>query len=135
MQDAFVYVIVGVVVFAGIVALLSLRGERYGHIGSGGFYSDPARDQAPQATRAEIDEEARQMLEARNARRRARGQEEVDVEAELERLHGGGDTVDPALRAEVRELVAARNARRVRRGQEPLDVEAEVERQLRDLMG
>jgi len=134
MQDAFAYVLVGVVVFAGIVALLSLRGERYDHIGSGGFYKGADKEPVRQATRAEIDEEARQMLEARNARRRARGQEEVDVEAELRRLHGA-DEADPALRAEVRELVAARNARRVRRGQEPLDVEAEVERQLRDLMG
>jgi len=85
-------------------------------------------------SKAERDDEIRQMLEARNARRVARGQPAVDVEAELLRLTGPtAVAADPALRAEVRQLVQARNARRARRGQPPLDVEAEVERQLRDL--
>ena len=75
------------------------------------------------------------MLEARNARRARKGQEPVDVEAELARLtspaHRAG--VDPALRDEVHQMVVARNARRARRGQEPLDVEVEIERHLREL--
>ncbi len=69
------------------------------------------------------------MLEARNARRVRRGQAELDVEAELERL--SRPAPDAALAAEIRELVVARNRRRVRRGASELDVEAEVERQLR----
>ena len=73
------------------------------------------------------------MLEARNARRVSRGQEPLDVEAEIRRL--SEPVADPALEAEVRQLVEARNARRVRRGEEPLDVETEVRRQIDDLMG
>jgi hypothetical protein len=73
------------------------------------------------------------MLDARNARRAARGEAPLDVDAEMERLMR--PAADPALEAEVRSLVEARNARRARQGKEPLDVEAEVQRQLRDLMG
>jgi hypothetical protein len=73
------------------------------------------------------------MLGARNARRVARGEQPLDVEAELDRLRR--PAADPALEAEVRSLVEAKNARRARQGKEPLDVEAEVQRQLRDLMG
>ena len=73
------------------------------------------------------------MLEARNARRAARGEPALDVDAELARLTAPAAAADPALRAEVRQLVVARNARRARAGKPPLDVEAEVERQLRDL--
>jgi hypothetical protein len=71
------------------------------------------------------------MLEARNARRVARGQTPQDVEAQLAGLLR--PAVDPGLEAEVRDLVIARNARRRRAGRPPLDVEAEVARQLRDL--
>lgn len=74
------------------------------------------------------------MLEARNARRRRRGEPELDVEAELARL----TTVpapDDELRNEIRQLVLARNHRRARKGLEPLDVEAEIERELADLSG
>ena len=67
------------------------------------------------------------MLEARNARREARGEAPLDVEAEYRAL------TDPGLREEVRQLVEATNARRVARGQEPLDVETEIDRRLREL--
>jgi hypothetical protein len=74
------------------------------------------------------------MLEARNARRAARGQDPVDVESELAALlQARPVAADPALVAEVRQLVEARNARRRRAGKPPLDVEEEVARQLRDL--
>ena len=70
-------------------------------------------------------------MEAKSARRQARGEPPLDVDAEVAALLGG-DTpaVDDALRDEVRQLVIARNERRARRGEAPLDVEAEVERQL-----
>jgi len=87
--------------------------------------------------------EARQMLEAKSYRRTQRGEEPLDVEAEMTALL---DTelsgkkrrkrnLDEKLRAEVRQLVIARNERRMRRGEEPLDVEAEVERQVADFIG
>lgn len=87
--------------------------------------------------------EARQMLEAKSYRRTRRGEEPLDVEAEMTALL---DTelsgkarkkrnLDEKLRAEVRQLVIARNERRMRRGEEPLDVEVEVERQVADFIG
>ena len=87
--------------------------------------------------------EARQMLEAKSYRRTQRGEEPLDVEAEMTalldtELSGKGRkkrNLDEKLRAEVRQLVIARNERRMRRGEEPLDVEAEVERQVADFIG
>jgi hypothetical protein len=78
------------------------------------------------------------MLEAKSYRRQARGQEPLDVDAELAKLMEAPDApggVDAELRAEVRALVLARNERRMRRGQPPLDVEEEIKRQLSDLEG
>ena len=87
--------------------------------------------------------EARQMIEAKSYRRVKRGEEPLDVEAEVNALldselsgtPGKKRDLDEKLRAEVRELVIARNERRMRRGEEPLDVEAEVERQVADFIG
>jgi hypothetical protein len=87
--------------------------------------------------------EARQMLEAKSYRRTRRGEEPLDVEAEMTalldtELSGKGRkkrNLDEKLRAEVRQLVIARNERRMRRGEQPLDVEAEVERQVADFIG
>ena len=136
-EQAFGYVLFAVVILAVIAALISLRGDRYQHIGRGGLFEDePRRDVAPPAVvAAERDDEIRQMLDARNARRTAKGQEPLDVEAELLRLTSAPTPVDadPALVAEVRDLVEARNRRRARQGKPPLDVEEEVRRQLRDL--
>jgi hypothetical protein len=84
---------------------------------------------------AEAREEIRQMLEAKSARREARGEAPLDVEAELAALTRGAPGEDRELREEVRQLVIARNERRMRKGEEPLDVDAEVERQLRSLGG
>ena len=84
---------------------------------------------------AEAREEIRQMLEAKSARRQARGETPLDVEAELAALTRAAPGADPELREEVRQLVIARNERRMRKGEEPLDVDAEVERQLRSLGG
>jgi hypothetical protein len=79
----------------------------------------------------ERDDEIRQMLEARNARRLRRGEETVDVEAELRRLTA--PAIDAGLREEIRDMVVARNHRRARRGEPPLDVETEVEREIANL--
>jgi hypothetical protein len=80
------------------------------------------------AALVERDEEIRQMLEARNARRRRRGEPELDVNQELHRLTT--PAVDNELRAEIRDLVIARNHRRTRQGKPPLDVESEIQRQI-----
>jgi hypothetical protein len=95
------------------------------------------------ATVAERDEEIRQMLQARNRRRRRHGEAELDVETELARLTHTpaapvaqtAETLDDELLSEIRELVVARNHRRARRGEPPLDVEAEIARQIARLNG
>jgi hypothetical protein len=138
-QDAFGYVLLGVVVFGSIAAVVLLAGSSklYDQIGRGGLSLNedlPAEpSQGGASFEAERDDDIRQMLTARNSRREARGEERQDVEAELAELTR--PYVDPALRAEIRELVVARNSRRVARGREPLDVEAEVERRITELSG
>ena len=92
---------------------------------------DPPR--ASGASTAERDEEIRQLLEARNARRVRRGEAPVGLEHELARLTA--PRVDPALREEIRQLVVARNHRRARAGKPPLDVESEIEREIAELGG
>jgi hypothetical protein len=82
---------------------------------------------------AERDEEIRQMIEARNARRRRRGEPELDAAAEVARL--SAPAIDDELAAEIRDMVVARNHRRARRGEPPLDVEAEIARQIAELQG
>jgi len=140
MQDAFVWVLV--VVLAGAVIAAAWAGiasrAPYDQIGRGGLFEEPAPKAGGVQTvvaAAERDAEIRQMLDARNARRIARGQDPLDVEAELARLLAGATpaAADPALVAEVRQLVEARNARRARAGKPPLDVDEEVARQLREL--
>ena len=142
MADALPIVIVAVVVVAALIAVgtLATSGRSYEQIGRGGLSlrdgsdrpaGEPVRTGAAAAW--ERDEEIRQLLEARNERRRRRGLQPVDVEAELRELDR--PAADPSLEAEVRALVVARNERRARRGREPLDVEAEVARQLRELGG
>jgi hypothetical protein len=143
MQDAFGYVLYVVVLIGVIAAIVSLSLSRrtYEQIGSGGLDMErPKPDAGPPAgsaaALAERDDEIRQMLTARNARRESRGQAPLDIEAELGRLTAVVKTDlagDPALVAEVRELVEARNRRRARQGKAPLDVEEEVRRQLREL--
>ena len=131
MQEAFGIVIFVVVGISAVVAIASLlnRGKLYDEIGRGGIDDGSTTPQG--GGDLERDAEIRQMLAARNARAAARGEAEVDIEDELQRLTA--PAIDPALREEVRELVIARNRRREARGEAPLDVEREVERQLHEL--
>jgi hypothetical protein len=153
MQEAFaivLFVVVGVAVVGAVVALV-MSGDAYSHIGRGGMSIGDDRPlptaapppgglvpmgAAPASPAGEAEREAdiRSLLEARNARRAARGEPTADVDAELAELlrPAAPAASDPALEAEVRELVESRNARRIERGQEPLDVDAEVARRLRD---
>jgi hypothetical protein len=128
-----------IIIVVSVVAVLAAAvsywgsGRMYRGIGASDLVMEREQSRAAAAPdSAEAREEIRQMLEAKSARRQARGEEPLDVEAEMQALMSpGGD--DPALREEVRQLVVARNERRMRQGKEPLDVEAEVERQLRSL--
>ncbi len=127
------FVVVAVAVIAGLVQVLG-GSDVYEQIGRGGLSLGEGAP-SPPGSQAERDDDIRQMLAARNARRARQGREALDVESELGRLTGRGLLAhgDPELEREVRELVIARNARRARRGEAPLDVEAEVRRQLREL--
>ena len=144
MQEAFGVVIFVVVGVAAVIAVITLfgRSRLYDDIGRGGLSIGEDRDMrprgassAPPTSAAERDDDIRQMLEARNARRAAQGRPTVDVEAELAELTRPAAARDPEIVEEVRTLVRARNSRRDARGQEPLDEAAEIERQLRDLPG
>lgn len=139
-MEVFGTVLIAIAVVAAVIAGLSFvgTGSIYRGIGRTGLSLDepelrPAPEPGSPAWQAEADAELRQLLEAKSARRAARGEPPLDVEAELARLTEREAAVDPALREEVRELVVASNERRVRRGQPPLDVEPEVDRRLRDL--
>jgi hypothetical protein len=129
-----------VVIVVAVVAVVVAAGSYWG---TGRIYSGLGREGGLDMTREphvstsgpEVREEIRQMLEAKSQRRRARGEPELDVDAELAELTRSQAAADPGLREEVRQLVIARNERRMRQGKEPLDVEAEIERQLRALGG
>jgi hypothetical protein len=130
-------ILIVVSIVAAVVAAASYwgSGRIYGELGRGGGLDMGREPPAAAEGSAVAREEIRQMLEAKSTRRQARGEEPLDVDAELASLTRGPAYRDAALRDEVRQLVIARNERRSRRGQEPLDVEAEVERQLRALEG
>ena len=129
-------VVIVVAIVAVLAAALSYRGTGriYAGLGREGGL-DMTREPAAPASGAEVQEEIRQMLEAKSQRLQARGEPGLDVDAELARLTRPSADTDPGLREEVRQLVIARNERRVRQGKEPLDVEAEIERQLQSLGG
>ncbi len=145
------YLLAAVTLFALPIAAISFArsGPAWKELGKGRFgvmqSMPPPRlaQPSPEIDLAIQAAEARQMLEAKSYRRLQRGEEPLDVEAEMNALldselsgkAGRKRDLDEKLRAEVRELVIARNERRMRRGEEPLDVEAEVERQVADFIG
>ena len=104
-----------------VVAVIAILIAAASYWGTGRIYSglgregglDMTREPAVPSSGPEVQEEIRQMLEAKSDRRVARGEPEL----------------------EIRQLVVARNERRLRQGKEPLDVESEIERQLRELGG
>ena len=140
------FVVFGTVAFSVVMSVLFLvtRGKdsMYDQIGQGGISREgdhagtggaPAE---PAAARAEREQEIRQMLRARSDRRVSRGEQPLDVDAEVARLladEKGASDRDPAIVSEVRQLVEARNERRLRQGLEALDVDAEVTRTLDEL--
>ena len=134
MHGAFGTVIWVVAITAFVIAVVALIVTRrtWEDFGKDGLLLDSEAERGPGtgsgAALRERDEEIRQMLEARNARRARRGEPPLDVEQELGRLTA--PSVDPELRNEIRDLVKARNYRRTRAGKPPLDVDAEVEREI-----
>jgi hypothetical protein len=134
-----VVIVIGCLGIVAAIFTLSGTSGLYDRIGKGAFsldQPDRPRGPAPGSAQAlaEAEAEIRQLVEAKSARRQARGEPPLDVEAEIASLTKSAPIgADDELREEVRQLVEARNERRIARGQEPLDVEAEVERQLRDL--
>jgi hypothetical protein len=115
---AVVVIVVSILGIIGAVAAFIGSGKLYEQVGKGDFALD--RDSTSAGPKP-----------GSSARREARGEPALDIDAELAAL-SRPQGVDAGLRDEVRQLVIARNERRIRRGEEPLDVEAEVERQLRD---
>ena len=131
-------------VVGALVAVLSFwgTGSIYEGLGRTGGLSMDEPDLRPTprpgsaAAGAEAQEELRQLLEAKSARRERRGEAPLDIDAEMAALsRPAAAPRDAALREEVRQLVVARNERRLRQGKAPLDVEAEVDRQLSELGG
>ena len=137
MHGAFGTVLWVVCITAVIVALAALISTRstWQDFGKNGLLLDSEMKDGSGPTGMTADqereEEIRQLMEARNARRRRRGEEPLDVEKEIARLTP--PTIDPELRSEIRDLVIARNYRRTRAGKPPLDVEAEVQREVQKL--
>ena len=131
MQSAFGTVVVVVAIIGVIGAIVALlTGKRtWDDYGKQHLLLDS--DDSSGSSTLERDTEIRQLLEARNARRRRRGEPEVDIEQELKRLTA--PQVDAELREEIRQLVIARNHRRARQGKPPLDVESEIEREIAGL--
>jgi hypothetical protein len=131
-----VWVVCGLGLLFALAALIR-SGKTWDELGKNRLLMDADPSSAPKAGSAaallERDDEIRQLLEARNARRRRRGEEPIDVEQELRRLTG--PAIDDELRGEIRDLVIARNHRRARAGKPPLDVEAEIEREIAGLQG
>jgi hypothetical protein len=85
MDDAFIVVVVLVSVLALVVAVVALAtsGGSYDQIGRGGLSLDepPVRRE----TYADVVAEVRAFVEASNARRVARGEAPLDVDAEVSR--------------------------------------------------
>src|SRR5918994_6747444 len=123
--DVFLIAIIVAIPFALLTFVLGAR-QALSQIGKGPLSIEQELPQksggpAPSPVSAEVREaEVRQMVEAKAYRQAARGEEPLDVEAEVQRLMESGPAPslagDAGLREEVRQLVVARNERRARPG-------------------
>ena len=87
---AVVVIVVSIIGIVGAIVAFVGSGKLYEQVGKGGLSldRDDARSGPPAgsaAARAEAEAEIRQLVEARNERRIARGEEPLDVEAEVDR--------------------------------------------------
>lgn len=130
-----VFLVVAVIVAA---VMFSRSGPALRGLGGGRWAIDREGDRSAGSgtgSAAEAKEEVRQMVEARDFRLKSRGEDGIDVEAEVARLTAverGPEGELAAWTVEIRQLVIANNERRRRRGEPPLDVEAEVARRLEE---
>ena len=130
--------IVLVVALIAAAILFTRSGKALRELGGGKWAIDREdRSETSEPVGPELDpearEEVRQMVEARDFRLKSRGEDGIDVEAEVARLTAverGPEGELAAWTVEIRQVVIANNERRKRRGQPPLDVEAEVARRL-----
>ena len=131
-EFSLVLILLCVVVLPVAAVAFARSGKAYDEIGKGRFAVD-----FDESGGAEHHEEIRQLVEAKAYRQARRGEEPVDVEAEVERLLNGepepaGERDAPPTPAAEPSGgaadVLAKNESRERRGEEPLDVEAEVDR-------
>jgi hypothetical protein len=134
-QSVFGIVIFSVVGISGLIAIgtFLFGGPPHSSIGGNGFAPPPPPGSEPAEMR---EDDVRQMLEARNRRRIARGEPGGDVEAELAVLLAPEASNAPAsgeVRAEAEAIVTARQSRRRRRGQPEGDFETEVAELLRTI--
>ena len=118
MRFLVVVIVVPLIAFAVAIVALATSGGSYDRIGRGGLSLD---DPPPAAPPAEREADLRDLLEARNARRVARGEPPADVDAELRALRaagrsGAGGRGAPARRGPQRPPGRARRAAARRRG-------------------
>jgi hypothetical protein len=135
-QSVFGIVVFSVVGISGLIAIgaFLFAGPPHSSIGGGGF-APPAPSSGSEPAEMREDD-VRQMLEARNRRRIARGEPGGDVDAELAALlapEASNAPVSGEVRAEAEAIVTARQSRRRRRGQPEGDFEAEVDELLRTI--
>lgn len=132
-EFALIVVVLVVLIWIG-AGLWIVSGSRdaWGNIGTGTWSMDHDKTvyggTAESAAEREADLEA--LIEARNERRRARGEPELGTAEELARLsvppRGPGDEIE----AEIRAHFEAKNARLRAAGKPTVDVDAEVARRL-----
>lgn len=141
-----VYATTAVYIASGLLSMLTAP-NGYDQVGQGGLVGgkeersagvDPrARAQRLIAEQAEREDDARQMLQARNERRARRGEPTLDVEVELARLQWLDDGLlqspDAEVIDEIRQLMLLRNERRTAQGLEALDVDAGIAHTLGEL--
>jgi hypothetical protein len=131
----------GIVIFSvvGISGLIAIGTFIFGgappHSSIGGNAFVPTNGDPGVETEDMRQDDVRQMLEARNRRRIARGETPADIDAELQALltQPMEPSTDAEVRAEVEAIITARHARRRRRGRPEGDFEAEVEELLRSI--
>lgn len=133
-QSAFGIVIFSVVGISGLIAIATFvfgGAPPHSTIGGNAF---TVADAGPETAEMREDD-VRQMLEARNQRRIARGESPGDVDAELRDLLAPQQdrALDGEVLAEVQAIVSARQARRRRRGRPEGDFDAEVDELVRSI--
>lgn len=137
-ETALIVIVLVVLIWIG-ASLWIVTGTRdaWRDIGTGTWSMDHEKTMyggAGAESAAEREADLKALIDARNERRRLRGEPELDVSEELARLSAPlPGTRDSELEAEIRAHVEARNARLLGAGKPGIDVEAEIARRLSEL--